>query len=133
MQFNSKITIRVTTGFDDYGEPSAYDSHTIKCAILQATKYNQAEDKKKRNQYDLVIICTARNYAPYSEMFEDTTLEFVNDDKIYELGVINRISNFSGKPKYYEIKLTQKTIYRTCLVILELDILHNESLSEWMH
>jgi hypothetical protein len=109
MQFNNKITIRIADAFDDYGEPNSYTSHVIKCAILNHVKFNRAEEKKKRNQYDIVIICTARTYEPYSQLFEDSTLEFLYGDKIYEPAKINQISNFSGKPKYYEIGLKQKT------------------------
>jgi hypothetical protein len=109
MQFNNKITIRIADAYDDYGEPNSHTSHVIKCAILNQVKLNQVEEKKKRNQYDMVIICTARTYSPYSDLFEDSTLEFLYGEKIYEPAKITQISNFSGKPKYYEIGLKQKT------------------------
>jgi len=108
MQFNNKITIRVATEYDDYGVPSAYSDYEIKCAILKETKLNKAEDKKRWNAYDMVIILSSRSYAPYSEVFENKTLEFITAGKNYEPAKINQINNFSGKPKYYEIMLAQK-------------------------
>jgi hypothetical protein len=109
MQFNNKITIRIADAYDDYGEPSSYVEHEIKCAVLDHVKINQTGEKKKRNQFDMVIICTARTYSPYSELFEDSTLEFLYGANIYETGKIRRINNFSGKAKFYEISLIQKT------------------------
>ena len=108
MQFNNKITIRVATEYDDYGVPSAYSEDTIKCAILRESKLNKADDNKRWNAYDMVVILSHRTYAPYSEVFENKTLEFISGGKNYEPARINQINNFSGKPKYYEIMLNQK-------------------------
>lgn len=107
MQFNNKITLRVTTGYDDYGVPSSYTMYTIKCAILSESKLNKTDEKKKRNDYDMVIIISAKSYAPYSQIFENETLEVINDSRYYDPKQIKQINNFSGKAKYYEIVLKQ--------------------------
>jgi hypothetical protein len=46
MQFNNKITIRIADAYDDYGEPSSYVEHEIKCAVLDHVKINQTGEKK---------------------------------------------------------------------------------------
>jgi hypothetical protein len=107
MQFNTNLTIKFPTAFDDYGKPTAYDSFAVRCAVLQHDKRQHRTEGAKRNAYDLVIIMPHKAYEPYADMFENQVTRALMGGFTYEADKVKKINDFSGKAKYYEISFIQ--------------------------
>lgn len=116
MQYNHKIIIQFADEFDDYGQPINPTSDTMRCCILEETLTNQKDESnyigaaqhgKRKNQYDMTILVSAKSYKPYSELFNDTATRAIREGRIYEVKLIKQINSFGGKPKYYQIWLDQ--------------------------
>ena len=107
MQYKSKMTLQCVTEFNDLGEPKTTEDKEFKCCVLKEEKVNKQAQNKKRNQYDMEILVSAKTYEPYNKFFKDNDARCLYDGKTYEIIVVSQINNFSGKPKYFQISLKQ--------------------------
>ena len=107
MQYNHKVTIQYVEEFDDYGQPVEPTSKTMRCCILSESITNEKAKAKRKNRYDMLILVSARTYAPYSQLFSDSVTRITRESRVYEVKRTTQINGFSGKPKYFEIALNQ--------------------------
>ena len=107
MQYNHRVTIRFVDEFDDYGQPNSTTDKTMRCCILDENITNVKGSAKRKNQFDMTFLVSAKTYSPYSELFNDNTIQVIRSGRTYEIKLVKQINGFSGKPKYYQIWLNQ--------------------------
>ena len=107
MQFNNIIIVK-TNSFNEYGEEiSASAGASLKCRILSEKKYYGSEDKARRRAFDLVIIVPNKAFEPYTLLAENEKLTFIYEGRTYRAKLIDKIKDFSGKTKFFEIGFEQ--------------------------
>lgn len=107
MQYNHKVTIQYVDAFDDYGQPVETISKTMRCCILNESLTNSKTGSQQQNQYDMTLLVSAKTYEPYSKLFDDNLIKISKNSRIYEVKTISRVNGFSGKPKFYQVALSQ--------------------------
>ena len=109
MQYNHTVTIQFIEEFDDYGQPlaGAVVSKSMRCCILSESVSNRQDETKRKNQYDMEILVSAKTYAPYSQLFNDNVITVIRGGRTYGVERRAQINSFGGKAKYYQISLNQ--------------------------
>lgn len=107
MQYNHKVTIEFVTKSDEYGQPETTTSKEMRCCILSENIVNLKTDSKRKNQFDLELLVSAKTYEPYSKLFDDNEIMITSSGRKYDPQRVAKINGTGGKAKYYQISFIQ--------------------------
>lgn len=97
----------IYNSFNDYGEAVSSSSLSMKCLVLDHKKVNKGGLDNPKPVFDLELLTTAKNIAPYKDLLTDNSLRFVFDDKKYYPVLVSIGYNTGGRIKFYELKMKQ--------------------------